>query len=252
LFLRVENLKIHYKVSGVGEPIVLIHGWGGDLNYFAKLKDHLSQKFKVYVLDLPGFGLSTTPCQVWGSVEYADLVGKFIAGVKIIQPILVGHSLGGKIIIHLVANDLVAAKKIVLISSSGIQLAKSFKIRARIYFFKLLKFLARLPIIEKFIKPRLDFYRKRMGSDDYRNASGIMRSILVKVVNENIVSILPKVGVKTLLMWGDQDFATPIKAGQIMQRSISDSQLKIVVGSGHFPFLDNWEEVKIELDKFLS
>jgi len=252
LFIRLENLRVHYKVIGNGDPVILIHGWEGDINYFAKLRDHLAQKFMVYALDLPGFGLSSNPEEVWGSIEYANLIKKFICELKIVQPIFLGHSLGGKIAARLVADNLVEARKIILISSSGIQLAKPLKIKMKIYCFKLLKFLATLPIIEEFIRPRLDIYRKKFGSSDYRGASGIMRSILVKAVNEDISSILPKIKIPTLLLWGDQDFATPLQAGRVMQQAILGSELKIIYGGGHFPFLDNWEEVATEIDKFLS
>lgn len=252
MFIRIENLKVHYKVNGTGDPILLVHGWGGDISYFSKLVNHLSQKFTVYALDLPGFGLSTVPREVWGSAEYADLLQKFICELGIVQPILLGHSLGGKIVAHLVAHNSNLAKKIILVGSSGARLPKSLLVKARVCFFKLLKFLAGMPVIKDFVEPFLDVYRKKFGSRDYWNASGIMRSILVKTVNENIVSILPNIKVPALLLWGDQDAETPIQAGHIMQQSILGSELKIISGSGHFPFLDNWEKFIQELDKFLT
>jgi len=251
LFLKLENLNVHYKVSGSGDPIVLIHGWGADISCFSKLRDHFSQKFKVYALDLPGFGLSKAPDEVWGSIEYANCVKNFISELKITRPIFLGHSLGGKIALHLAADNLIDTKKIILISSSGVRLPKPFIVKFKIYCFKLLRFLAKVPVIRYFVEPVLDFWRKKVGSNDYRNASGIMRSIMVKVVNEDVVSILPKVKVPALLLWGDRDFDTPAQAGEIMHRAISGSELKIISDSGHFPFLDNWEMVKQELDGFL-
>jgi len=76
-----------------------------------------------------------------------------------------------------------------------------------------------LPIIRGFIKPRLDIYRKRIGSSDYRNASGIMRKILVKTVNDDIKQLLPKIKVPTLLLWG-------IK---MMQRRLKQERLCIKI-----------------------
>ena len=252
MFIKIENLNIHYKVSGTGEPVILLHGWGCNIDYFAKLQAHLAKKFIVYAIDLPGFGLSATPEKIWGSAEYANLIEQFVTGLKITSPILLGHSLGGKIIINLIARGLVAAKKIILISSSGIQLPKAFKTNVRIYFFKLLKFLAYLPIMRNILGPRLELYRKRFGSNDYKNASGIMRAILVKTVNENVITLLPKIKIPTLLIWGDQDNTTLVQAGKIMQQDILGSKLKVFSGSGHFPFLDNWERFIVELDDFLG
>jgi pimeloyl-ACP methyl ester carboxylesterase len=252
LFIKLKNLQIHYKVSGSGEPIVLLHGWGRGLDCFVKLQDYLSSRFTVYALDLPGFGLSTIPESVWGSAEYADLVGLFIRELKITNPILLGHSLGGKIAVGLVAQGPIAIKKMILIGSSGVLLPKSPKVKVRIYFFKLLKFLAGLPIMKSVFASRIDWYRKKLGSRDYQSASGIMRSILVKTVNESIVELLSRIKVPTLLLWGDQDSETPLSAGKIFHQAILNSQLKIISSSGHFPFLDNWEQVKVELDSFLG
>lgn len=252
MFIKLENLQIHYKVSGDGEPIILLHGWGQSINYFSTLIEYLSQKFTVYALDLPGFGLSTTPEKVWGSAEYACLVELFIKELQIHNPILLGHSLGGKIAINLVAAGRVYTKKLILIGSSGVLLPKSLKIKTKIYFFKLLKFLVRLPIIKSFFMSKMELYKRRFGSKDYRNAGGIMRAILVKTVNENITTLLPQIKTPTLLLWGGQDNETPLLAGKILHEAVLNSQLKIIAGSGHFPFLDNWEKVKVELDGFLS
>lgn len=251
LFIKLKNIRVHYKISGNGDPIILLHGWGGSIGYFAKLQEYLAHRFTVYVVDLPGFGLSTVPEEFWGSAEYADLMAQFIREVNISNPILLGHSFGGKIAINLVARGLVKAKKLVLVGSSGIKLPKSLKVNFRIYFFKALRILSLMPIIKSILESSLERYRKKFGSDDYKNASGIMRTILVKTVNENVMMLLPKINIPTLLLWGDQDTAAPLQGGKIMQQAIDGSKLKIIVGGGHFSFLDNWEKFIEELDGFL-
>lgn len=252
MFVKIGNLKVHYKVAGQGAPLLLLHGWGCDAGAVSKLQKHLEKQFTTYAIDLPGFGLSTAPIEVWGGTEYADLVAQFVKVTNIANPILIGHSMGGKVIINLVARDLVNAKKIVLISSAGVRLPQPFKLKLRVCFFKVVKFLAKLPVLKNIFGARLELYRKRFGSTDYRNASGQMRSILVKLVNEDITALLPQIKVPTLLIWGDQDASTPLVIGEIMHKMISDSRLKVFSGSGHFPFLDNYEKVVMELDGFLK
>lgn len=252
MFIKLKNINIHYKISGSGEPIILLHGWGCNIDYFVKLQKYLLHRFTVYLVDLPGFGLSAAPEEIWGSVEYADLIAQFVHEVKILNPILLGHSFGGKIAIHLVANELISVKKMILVGSSGIQLPRPLRLNLRIYFFKLLKMLSRMFIIKNIIGNRLELYRRKFGSNDYKNSSGTMRAILVKTVNENVISLLGKIKIPTLLLWGDQDTSAPLAGGKIMQQAIYNSELKIIVGSGHFPFLDNWERFIEELDVFLS
>ena len=252
MFVKIENLKVHCKVVGQGAPLLLLHGWGCDAEAVSKLQNHLEKQFTTYAIDLPGFGLSTAPTETWGSAEYADLIVQFIKATNIVNPVLVGHSMGGKIIINLVAHDLVNTKKIVLISSAGVRLPQAFKLKLRIYFFKVVKFLAKLPVLKNIFGVRLELYKQRFGSTDYRNASGQMRLILVKVVNEDVTALLPQIKVPTLLLWGDQDDSTPPVIGEIMHKMISGSKLKVFSGSGHYPFLDNYEKVVMELDGFLK
>lgn len=252
MFIKLENLNIHYKVAGQGAPLLLLHGWGCDAGHFMALQKYLAYQFTTYAIDLPGFGLSTQPEEVWGSEEYADLIVRFINAIHINNPILIGHSLGGKIIINLVARSLVKVKKIVLISSAGVRLPRPFKLSLKIGFFKVVKFFTRLPVIKNIFGSWLELYKRKFGSVDYKNASGHMRAILVKVVNEDITALLPRVKVPTLLLWGDQDTTTPLKAGQIMHNMISESKLKVFSGSGHHPFLDNYDKVVIELNGFLK
>jgi pimeloyl-ACP methyl ester carboxylesterase len=252
LFIKLGNLRIHYKVSGSGDPIVLLHGWGCNVERYSRLQQYLARNFTVYAIDLPGFGLSTPPEEVWGGAEYAVLVSQFISDMNIMDPVLIGHSLGGKIVINLVARDLVNVKKIVLISSAGVRLPRTLGVAVRIYFFKLIKFLGKLPILKNILGSRLELYKSKFGSNDYRNASGQMRSILVKVINEDVTGLLSQIKVPTLLLWGGEDASTPLDGGKIMQQKIGGAVLKVFPGGGHFPFLDNYEGVVKELDNFLK
>jgi pimeloyl-ACP methyl ester carboxylesterase len=252
MYIRIDDVKIHYKVAGQGEPVVLLHGWGRNAESFAWLVKILESKFKVYSLDLPGFGLSSQPLDIIGSKEYAKIVANFIDALKIVNPILIGHSFGGKIIINLMADGIVEAKKIVLISSAGVRLKKSFKTSLKIFYFKCIKYLMYPAIIKKIFYRQIEVYKKRFGSNDYRNSRGLMRAILVKIIQEDLTSLLPKINAPVLLLWGDLDKSTPLAAGKIMHHLIPKAELKVFHGSGHFPFMDNYVEFIVELKKFLE
>ncbi|MDR1012489.1 MAG: alpha/beta hydrolase [Coxiellaceae bacterium] len=252
LFTRIKNLNLHFKIIGHGEPVILLHGWGRDMEYFTELARYLAQRFSVYLLDLPGFGLSVAPAEIWGSLEYAILIKHFIIKFGLIKPILIGHSFGGKIAIHLAIFDDIAIRKLILISSSGIKLSKSLRVKLKVGFLKMAKCMTKLPLVGSIFMFNLEIYRRKFGSNDYNYANGIMRSILIKTVQENIVGILSLIKQPVLLVWGKQDFVTPIAAGYIMQQCISGSQLKIITDSGHFPFIDSWQEFIKEVDIFLG
>jgi pimeloyl-ACP methyl ester carboxylesterase len=231
---------------------LLLHGWGGSGASFAWLQKSLAKKFTTYVLDLPGFGFSAKPPQVWGSEAYAQLLADFMHAVKIVDPILIGHSFGGRVIINLVSRKLIAVKKIVLISSAGIRLPLPTKLSIKIYFFKLLKQLVKLPLLKTLFTTKLQLYKNSFGSQDYRNAHGIMRAILVKSVNEDLTKLLPLIAVPTLLLWGEDDMVTPVVLGKMMQQLIPNAWLEIFPRKGHFPWVDNHEPLVNQIENFLE
>lgn len=252
MFINIQNSKIHYTVDGTGPNIVMLPGWGCNTTHYQKIQTHLAQKFKVYAVDLPGYGLSPAPVMPWNTENYAELISAFISKLQISKPILLGHSLGGKIAIYLTAKHLIASQKLILISSAGIKTRKKIKYYCKIYFYKICKYIATLPLLRTKLEPKLESYRKKTGSQDYRNASGVMRATLVKLVNEDLRDLLPAIDVPTLLLWGEKDIDTPLTSGQIMQQLIPHAQLVTFINAGHFPFLDDFTKFITSMDNFLN
>jgi pimeloyl-ACP methyl ester carboxylesterase len=77
----------------------------------------------------------------------------------------------------------------------------------------------------------------RIASTDYRDA-GPLRPILVKVVNEDLSGLLPRIRSSTLLVWGSDDDAVPLAHARRMESLIPDAGLVIFEGAGHFAYLD--------------
>ncbi|MDQ4125311.1 MAG: alpha/beta hydrolase, partial [Actinomycetota bacterium] len=96
-----------------------------------------------------------------------------------------------------------------------------------------------------------DALYRRIASEDYRNA-GPLRSTFVKVVNEDLTDLLPKVGVPTLLVWGTNDDAVPVAHAQTMERHIPDAGLVLFEAAGHFAYLDEPDRFCRIVRHFLS
>jgi pimeloyl-ACP methyl ester carboxylesterase len=130
----------------------------------------------------------------------------------------------------------VAIDSLMLVGTPGARLPLSEETKRRIARTKRMKNLAsHLPgPLRRSIERRYE----KLGSEDYRNASGVMRSILVKTVNEDIRDILSGITVPTLLVFGANDTATSVEIGRIMESNIKGSGLVIMENSGHFPYLD--------------
>lgn len=249
--VQLEGLNFHYRESGSGYPVVLMHGWGCDLNIFAQLEGLLSRHFRVYNIDFPGFGKSQEPNAVWGTAEYEAHFKAFLKTAKIENPILIGHSFGGRIAIR-VAKD-TPVRKMILMGSAGIKPQRSMQYYFKVYSFKLMKFFAQLPVIYSlFGKEMIENRRKKSGSADYRNASDTMRGILSKVVNEDLRHFMPQIKAPTLLIYGENDTATPVADGRLMEKLIPDAGLVVMKNAGHYVFLDQREQVHAIIDNFLS
>ena len=250
MLVKIENLYIHYKILGGGRPLILLHGWGNNMASLMELGKLLAKSFQVYLVDLPGFGLSSIPPTVYGSETYASIVEEFMRSLAIANPIIIGHSFGGKIAIQLAVRK--KAEKIILLGSSGIQLPKPWRTKLKIHGLSLLKFLARLPMVADLIKPGMARYQRKFGSTDYVNATGMMRKILVKTVAESVLTLLPNIEMPTLLIWGSLDQETPPIMGEIMQKYIPNAKLQIIPQGGHLLCTDSPHEVWKLIDDFLA
>ena len=252
MFIDLLGYKIHYQKEGQGKNVIFIHGWGQDLNCFKYLTDNLKSNYTVYSIDLPGFGQSEIPRTIFNTEDYSTIILEFIKVLKIKSPTLVGHSFGGKVIVDLVSKLDYHPNKIILIDSAGIKPKKSLIQKFNLYRYKFLKKV----ILKLYSKEKasllISSLQKEIGSSDYNNAKGIMRDILVTVVNEDYKNSLNLIKTPTLLLWGENDTASPLDMAKTFNKEISNSGLVIIKSSNHFPFLDHPYESLVIIDNFLS
>jgi pimeloyl-ACP methyl ester carboxylesterase len=79
-----------------------------------------------------------------------------------------------------------------------------------------------------------------------------MRAILSKVVNEDLKHVMPNIKAPTLLIWGENDTATPLSDAKTMEKLIPDAGLVSFAGCGHYSFLDNPVQFAAVLTSFLK
>ena len=208
---------------GKGEQtVVFLHGWAKKKEDYSELLELLAKHFKVYALDLPGFGQSAIS-RAYSLDDYADDVAGFMKENKISGAVFVGHSFGGRVAIKLAVRRPELVSKLVLIDSGGIE-RKTLKV-------KLLQVLAALT------PTRLkELVRPMVGSRDYLQSVGLVRETMKKVVAENLENILPTVGQPTLLIWGEGDHTTPLWQGKLMHELIKNSQFKVIAGDHGIPY----------------
>ncbi|MBB6451363.1 pimeloyl-ACP methyl ester carboxylesterase [Geomicrobium halophilum] len=250
MFIDINGSQVHYHRSGQGKDVLLLHGWGANIDTFAPVHRNLEQYFTVWSIDFPGFGESSEPPEPWSVDDYTNMLDTFIKENGIERPILIGHSFGGRVSIRYASDRDV--HKIILVDSAGIKPKRSWKYHAKVYTYKASKLVLNLPGLKSRKDDILANVKKRLGSTDYQNVSGVMQQTLVKVVNEDLQHYLPKISVPSLLVWGEHDDATPVSDGRTMEEKIPDAGLVVLKGAGHYAYLDNLQEFLIILNHFLD
>lgn len=248
----INGLKIHYEESGpeAAPPIILMHGWGCNHSTVRSIAAAIESGVHVFNIDLPGHGKSDEPDSVWGIEDYTRCIEQFISLLQLKSPTLIGHSFGGRISVLLASRN--NTEKVILVDSAGIKPRRSLRYYLKVYSFKLMKRLTLLTNGKKKGLEKIEKMRAKKGSSDYRNSSPRMRSIMSKVVNEDLKYAMPSIKSPTLLVWGENDTATPLADAKTMNRLIPDSGLVSFPGCGHYSFLDNPIGFKAVVREFLK
>lgn len=230
----INNVNINYINYGnkKGKTIIFLHGWGQNIAMMKPLSDLLSKDYNIIVIDLPGHGQSDEPKEAWFVDDYADAIHNLLYNLKVKNPIFVGHSFGGKISL-LYASKYQVDRLVVLGSPFKVDSDNlSFKT-------KVLKSLKKIPFLKSFE----EFAKKRMGSTDYRNATPMMREILVNTVNYDISKQVKNIKAPTLIVWGSLDEAVPVSHAKELESLISDAGLVVLEGASHYAYLEHTIQV---------
>jgi pimeloyl-ACP methyl ester carboxylesterase len=217
------------ETFGTRTPTVLaLHGWSRSRRDFsAVLAPPEVEPLDAIALDLPGFGSTPAPPEAWGSRQYAELVAEVLPDMA--RPVVVlGHSFGGRVALQLAAArpDDVAA--LVL---TGVPLVRPEGKGPRPPLpFTAGRLLRRAGLLSE---SRMEALRRRYGSTDYRAAEGVMRQVLVRLVNERYDEVLAKVRCPVILVWGDDDSVTPIDMARTAEGRFADARLVVAPGAGH-------------------
>lgn len=249
-FLTYKGITLHYTLQGEGKPLVLLHGWGCNTEIWARAEAFLKEHFRCLTVDFAGFGKSEEPKEVWGVEEYTQSIEAILQAEGIENPILMGHSFGGRVSIVYASRN--TTRKVILVDAAGVKPKRSLKYYLKVYTFKTLKHLAPIFLGKKRAAALIEKRRAKAGSSDYSNASPMMRAILSKCVNEDLCHLMPHIKAPTLLFWGENDTATPLANAKRMEKLIPDAGLVTVAAAGHFSFLENPVLFERVLKSFLA
>ncbi len=249
--VNIDGLNIEYTEAGNGIPVLLLHGWGSSYDVYNGIMSALKDRCRLVALNFPGCGNSDTMENPWNIDDYCNLVIKFIKAVNLDNPILIGHSHGGRVILKLAGEGMLSPPKIVLLDSAGIVPKKTLKQKFKARSFKAIKAVLTMPVIKNKSENLLNKARAYYGSADYNAAPPVLRQTLVSLVNTDLRDIVHNITCPTLLIWGENDTATPLRDAKILEKLIGDCGLCVIKGTGHYSFCERPYEAHAILRSFI-
>jgi len=280
--IELENGEVlGYRECGESEnTVVLLHGNMTSSKHFDLLMLELIPKYKVYAIDLRGFGVSTYNNPIDSLKEFANDVEEVIEKLDINRFILAGWSTGGGIAMHIAADMSKRIKKLILIDSVGISGYPIFKKdqNGAPILTELLKTKEDIKNDLVQVKPVLDalknkdkeFYRQlfnmiiyNVNKPDNQKYEEYLDDMLTQ---RNLVDVdyaltrfnisnnsnglvegtgeVEKIECPTIVVQGDKDLVVPIQMAQGIVNGIGiNAHLEIFENSGHNPMVDNLGKV---------
>ena len=241
--MKVKDIEVNYIDYGQKEKqaIVLLHGWGQNIQMMQGIGNQFLMTNRIIIIDLPGFGQSEEPKYPWSLEDYVLCIHELLETLHIQNPILIGHSFGGKI--SLLYASKYAVNKLVCLASPYRKAKSDISFKT-----KILKTAKKIPGVNKLE----NFAKKHIGSTDYKNASEMMRKILVNHVNEDMTETVKKIKCPTLLIWGTLDAAVNIEDAYELEILIPNCGLVTYEGCTHYAYLERFDQTIRVLNSFIG
>ena len=237
----------------MNEKILILPGWGSNSERWQKVKELLEKKgMEVLILDLPGFGRTSSPQEPWGRDDYINWIFQKVKEKNWQKFNLLGHSFGGGLAAKIATNSSEKINKLILCAPAIIK-RKSIKI----YLFYWLAFLGKkifslhgfkifYPLSQKLIY-------KLAGVSNYYIANGMMKETMKKIgKEEDLGMILEKIKIPTLILWGKKDSVLPAKDAYRIKEKIEGSEFRIIPKAKHSPHREAPEELAENIIQFIK
>ncbi|MFH1462453.1 MAG: alpha/beta hydrolase [bacterium] len=250
--IYINGLRVNYRVAGEGQPVLILHGWGGSSDSWVKVQEILAgQGYKVICPDLPGFGRTVPPSSPWSVKDYTDFIVDFLKELEVDRFFLFGHSFGGRISIKFASQYPERLKSLILCDSAGIKPKLGHKTNIIYWIAKIGNALFSPKHLARLKDTARNIFYVFLRNKDYVRANGVMKETIKKVLDEDLLPNLSKINTKTLIVWGEIDRMVPLKYAYIFKENIKDSRLEVLPKIGHSPHLEVSEKLSEIVLKFL-
>jgi pimeloyl-ACP methyl ester carboxylesterase len=231
-------VKVHFEEKGKGKPgpIIMVHGAGGSsATWWMQLK-HLSEHLHVIAVDLNGHGKTPDRKEEDTFKSYLSDIQEVVSQFE--KPVLCGHSMGGALTQTYALNNPDQLSGIVLVGTGA-------KLRVNPLIFTMVE-----NDFEAYLSAMGDYLFSEEASEELKDSSRAeIRKCPPSIVSRDfracdafdIMNMVSKISVPTLIIVGDEDLLTPQKYSTYLRDQIANSTLTVISTAGHGVMLEQWE-----------
>lgn len=256
----VNALSVRYTVEGQGPDVVFIHGWASSSRMWAEFSTRLAERYRCWSLDLPGCGDSDKPGGHWYSIpNFTSTVHTFLDLHGLERVRLVGHSMGGMIVLNLAARHpglvsrLVAINPVVTGNANLRHLARPAVSGRLLHWALRLSPVVLQPLLAHPLGGRVNgLHHIRRRTEDF--VKGTPESLLSSgraVMAFDVSPLLARITAPTLVIVGDRDLNVPTSEGRLAADKIPAAELHVLRG-GHLVTDDRPGEILDRLQGFFA
>ncbi|UFS59225.1 alpha/beta fold hydrolase [Subtercola endophyticus] len=269
--ITIDGARVRYRVTGQGDPVLLLHGIGQSLDDFTEQHDRLSARHTVYSLDLPGFGYSARRPGTASLATLAGVLPAFLDTMGVHEPVpVVGNSLGGAVAMTFAAAHPERVSSLVLVDSAGFGSEVAL----------VLRLLAVRPLARVLMRPNAEnsartvravFYEASLATPervahsfalsrrrshaattlDLARELGTFRGVRPQW-RAALLAKVRRLGIPTLVVWGDHDHILPFSHLAAARTALPDAQTHVFANTGHMPQIERPDEFAEVLERFLA
>jgi pimeloyl-ACP methyl ester carboxylesterase len=252
--VKINGLDVLYYVAGKGEPLLVIHGGGGDARTWWNNIAALASKYRVYAPDLPGYGGSQPLDGSYYVPELSRFIDAFTSQLGLDDFYLIGHSLGGGVALNYALERPARVRKLVLVSSLCLGDEIAFWVRL----FSLPAIVRSIGAVATGVLKAVKWIAKQLNP-----AALIMPlSPAAMAVGGSITTFkkqthvlegrLSEVTMPTLLVWGGRDPIVPVNQAYKAASKIPDCRVKVFKHRGHNVHRDELKQFSSTITGFLD
>jgi pimeloyl-ACP methyl ester carboxylesterase len=268
--VKLEGDALSYVELGAGDPVLLIHGLGGNWTAWLETIPALARRYRVIAVDLPGFGGSAPSGNGISVTGYSRTLSHLLEELAVDNPVVVGSSLGGWVAADLTLRSPDRVRALVLVDAAGIVPTSWERLKA----LAMMEGAARMaPYAPRFrsavaSRRRLRAWALRYTIDRPEELAADLvymalpaapdpgfRPALVaskRSWSDAWCDRLTEIDCPTLIIWGARDSLLPLRHGREYARRIVTSRLHVIPDAGHLPMIERPRECNQLMLEFIE